>query len=248
MSATEAQAVILAGGLGTRMFPRTERVPKYLLPVGGEPFASLQLKRLSHAGFTDALICVAHLGEQIREFVGDGSAFGLRVTYADEGETLLGTAGALRKAIDLLAPSFLVTYGDSLLPFDYMGPLRDLAAHPEALGTMAVWRNEGRFDRSNTVVEGEMVARYRKQKPGDTLDPELDCIDYGATALRREVIAALPEGAARGLDQVQEALAAAGKLRAHLAPRRFYEIGSAQGLSDLEAALARGDFDRGTES
>ncbi|MEO7330378.1 MAG: sugar phosphate nucleotidyltransferase [Minicystis sp.] len=237
--------VILAGGLGTRMLPRTATMPKFLLPVAGKPFACWQLARLAAAGFDEALICVAHLGEEIRREVGHGARFGLRVRYADEGETLLGTAGALRRALAALQSTFLVTYGDSYLPFDYLGPLRDLRAHPEARGTMAVWKNEGRFDRSNTVVRGEIVARYRKQARDEAVDPAFDHIDYGATALRREVIEALPASAPCGLDSVQRALADAGTLRAFPAPRRFFEIGSEAGLHDLEIELGQAALDQG---
>jgi MurNAc alpha-1-phosphate uridylyltransferase len=231
------QVVILAGGLGTRMLPRTETVPKFLLPVAGRPFAAWLLERLAAQGFDEALVCVAHLGGAIRREVGDGGAHGIRVRYADEGERLLGTAGALRRALADLEPTFLVTYGDSYLPFDYRAPLLDLRAHPEALGTMAVYKNDGRFDVSNTVVDGERVARYEKQPRDRAPDPAFDHIDYGATALRREVIEALPEGEVTGLDAVQRALAARGALRAHLCPERFHEIGSEAGLGDLEAHL-----------
>ncbi len=224
-----AQVVILAGGLGTRMLPRTERVPKILLPVAGRPFAAWLLDRLAAAGFEEGLLCVGHLGDEVWRALGDGRAFGLRLAYAEDGERLLGTAGALRRALPALAPTFLVTYGDSYLPFDYMAPLRDLRAHPEALGTMAVFRNDDRFDRSNTAVAGDRVLRYEKRPCDAPPDPSLDHIDYGATALRRDVVATLPEGEARDLSAVQRELAAAGSLRALAADRRFFEIGSAQG-------------------
>jgi N-acetyl-alpha-D-muramate 1-phosphate uridylyltransferase len=227
-----AQAVVLAGGLGTRMLPRTERVPKFVLPVAGRPFASWVLERLATCGFDEVVICIGHLGEEIRQVVGDGRAWGIDVRYADEGPTLLGTAGALRRAVALLEPAFLVTYGDSYLPFDYRAPLADLCAHPEALGTMAVFANQGRWDASNTAVEGERVVRYEKG------NKTMDHIDYGAIALRREVIAELPEGRPLGLDVVQARLADAGRLRAHVATERFYEIGSSTGLADLEALLS----------
>jgi NDP-sugar pyrophosphorylase family protein len=213
-------------------------VPKFLLEVRGRPFASWLLERLAACGISDVLICVAHLGERIVDEVGDGRAFGLRVAYAHEGEQLLGTAGALRRALPALAEAFLVTYGDSFLPFDYKAPLADLRAHPEALGTMAVFRNDDRFDRSNTVVSGERVLRYEKRPRDAAPDPAFDHIDYGATALRREVIEALPEGAVLGLDVVQRELADAGRLRALPASERFYEVGSEAGLRDLEARLA----------
>jgi N-acetyl-alpha-D-muramate 1-phosphate uridylyltransferase len=237
MSALGDQAVILAGGLGSRMLPRTADLPKFLLPVAGRPFAAWLLSRLAGAGFTEALICVGHLGEQIRRAIGEGVSFGLSVRYADEGPRLLGTAGALRSALSALEPTFLVTYGDSFLPFDYRAPLLDLRAHPEASGTMAVYRNQDRFDRSNTAVEGDRILRYEKRSRDAPPDPALDHIDYGAMALRREVIEALPEGEVRGLDAVQRALAEAGRLRALAVDQRFFEIGSEEGLRELSLAL-----------
>jgi MurNAc alpha-1-phosphate uridylyltransferase len=234
------QAVILAGGLGTRMLPRTERIPKILLPVAGRPFAAWLLERLAEAGFGEVLLCIGHLGGEVRSALGDGSAFGLCLAYAEDGDRLLGTAGALRRALAELAPTFLVTYGDSYLPFDYLAPLRDLRAHAGALGTMAVFKNDDLLDRSNTAVSGDLVTRYEKRARDAARDPALDHIDYGATALRREVIAALPEGEPHDLSAVQRALAAAGQLRACPASRRFFEIGSEQGLADLETELLSG--------
>src|SRR5258707_7781281 len=94
----DMQAVILAGGLATRLRPRTLTVPKFLLPVAGRPFGAWLLERLASAGYTRALLCIPHLGDQIREGMGDGRAFGIDVQYADEGEKLLGTAGAIPRA------------------------------------------------------------------------------------------------------------------------------------------------------
>jgi N-acetyl-alpha-D-muramate 1-phosphate uridylyltransferase len=231
-----AQVVILAGGLGTRMLPRTERVPKILLPVAGRPFAEWLLERLATSGFAEAVLCIGHLGGEVRRALGE-SASGLRLRYVEDGERLLGTAGALRRALDALEPTFLVTYGDSYLPFDYSAPLRDLDAHPDDLGTMAVYPNDDRFDRSNTAVAGDRVVRYEKRPRDAPRDPGLTFIDYGATALRREVIAAVPAGVVRDLSAVQHDLAAAGRLRAFTADRRFFEIGSQGGLADLESEL-----------
>lgn len=232
------QVVILAGGLGTRMLPRTERVPKILLPVAGEPFASWLLGRLASRGLTDVVLCIGHLGEEVRRELGDGAALGVSLRYVEDGDRLLGTAGALRRALDLLQETFLVTYGDSYLPFDYEAPLLDLRAHPEALGTMAVFKNDDALDRSNTEVAGDTVVRYEKRPRGAPRDPSLDHIDYGATALRREVIAALPGGEPHDLSLVQSELARRGRLRAFTARTRFFEIGSPEGLGDLEAHLA----------
>jgi MurNAc alpha-1-phosphate uridylyltransferase len=239
------QAVVLAGGLATRMRPRTLTTPKILLEVAGRPFVDWQLEALAKAGYDDVVLCIAHLGEQVVDHVGDGARFGLNVWYADEGETLLGTAGALRAALAQapIAPTFLVTYGDSYLPFDYASPLRLLEAHDDDCdGVMSVYRNEGKWDSSNVKTDGEWIVAYEK----GTTDPAFDFIDYGAIALRRAVIAALPAGQALGLDRVQTELARAHRLRAVVAERRFFEIGSPEGLAALDAELTqRSELDAG---
>ena len=232
------QVVILAGGLATRMRPRTLTTPKLLLPVAGRPFGAWLLEKLASAGFREAVLCIAHLGDQIRSFVGDGRAFGIDVAYADEGPNLLGTAGAIRRAADLLEPSFLITYGDSYLPFDYAGPLKLLARSPDADGVMAVFKNEGKWDKSNTTVrideKGELwVARYDK----NSADEIFDHIDYGAMALRRDVILQIPENVPWGLDRIQADLSARKRLRGYLAHARFFEIGSETGLLELDQEL-----------
>jgi MurNAc alpha-1-phosphate uridylyltransferase len=227
------QAVILAGGLAARLGELASTTPKSLLPVAGRPFLAWQLERLRASGFVDVLLCIGHLGSQIREYAGDGTAFGVQLRYADDGPVPLGTAGALRAALSELAPTFLVTYGDSYLPFDYALPLRDLEAHPDALATMSVFHNEGRFERSNTEIRGDLVSRYEKGSD----DPALDHIDYGALALRRELIEALPAATPHGLDQLQTTLAREGRLRALPARERFYEIGTLYGLAELDQRL-----------
>lgn len=234
----DMQAVILAGGLATRMRPRTLTAPKFLLPVAGRPFGAWLLERLASSGYQRVLLCVAHLGDQIRSFVGSGSTFGLQVTYTDEGPHLLGTAGAIRRAASELAPEFLVTYGDSYLPFDYAGPLQTLVANSDVDGVMAVYKNEGRWDQSNTLVRADAkgdlwVERYEK----GSRDPKLDHIDYGATALRRDVILEVPADTPWGLDRIQAELSRRKRLRAYRAHARFFEIGSESGLDELDREL-----------
>jgi molybdopterin-guanine dinucleotide biosynthesis protein A len=156
------QALVLAGGLATRMRPHTLTVPKSLLPVAGRPFVEWQLERLVAAGLRDIVMCIGHLGEQIRAHVGDGARFGARIAWSQEGPKLLGTAGAVRAALPLLARTFLVTYGDSYLPFDYAEPVRKLEAEDDCDGVMAIYRNAGRWDASNVLSDGVWVLRYEK--------------------------------------------------------------------------------------
>jgi NDP-sugar pyrophosphorylase family protein len=232
------QAVVLAGGLATRMRPRTLSVPKAMLEVAGRPFVDWQLERLAACGLTDVVMCVAHLADQIEAHVGDGARFGVRVRWAREGSTLLGTAGAIRAALALLEPAFLVTYGDSYLPFDYAEPLRILESHADCDAVMSVYPNRGQWDTSNVMMDpsGEWVHRYEKGAK-EAGGAEWDHIDYGATALRREVVAALPHGVKRGLDEIQHVLAGQKRLRGCIARERFFEIGSPEGLADLDRHL-----------
>lgn len=231
------QTVILAGGRGTRIRTLAAGRAKALLPVAGKPFLDRQFELLTTGGVRDVLLCVGHLGDQIREHVGDGSRFGLRVEYSwDDPDLLLGTGGALVRAMPLLHDRFAVMYGDSYLPIDY----RAFAAAFTLCGRpamMSVYRNRGRWDASNVRVEGGRVAVYDKRAPAD----QVDCIDYGITAFERSVIEA---EAARpvpfDLSEVLRRLVTEGSLAAWEAPVRFYEIGKPEGLADLERHLGGG--------
>jgi NDP-sugar pyrophosphorylase family protein len=234
---TPLQVVILAGGLATRLGESAHSRPKALVPVAGRPFLVWQLERLVRSGYRDVLVLTGHLGDAIAAFLGDGSSFGVHARAVSDGPELLGTAGALRNALDALDDDFLVTYGDSYLPFDYSAPLLDLRTHPDALGTLSVFENAGRWDASNTLVRDDRVVRYEK----DSTDPSFDHIDYGAIALRRSVVAEIPAGVRHGLDAVQADLARRGVLRAFHATERFYEIGSPAGLAELDRLLTEGN-------
>src|SRR5271170_1674359 len=106
---------ILAGGLATRLRPTTDTVPKALIQVAGEPFIVHQLRLLQRKGVQKVVLCVGHLGEQIERCIGDGRQFGLQVAYSFDGKTLMGTGGALRRALPMLGQVFFVLYGDSYL-------------------------------------------------------------------------------------------------------------------------------------
>lgn len=239
------QCVILAGGLGTRMWPEARTIPKTLLPVAGKPFANWQLSWLARSGIDSVVYCVGYLGWQVREHVGDGASWGLAVRYVDEGDQLRGTAGALRLAYEegALARDFLVLYGDSWLQIDPAGVLRAARQRREP-ALMTVFRNDGRWDASNVVLDGPRVSRYEKSLAAAL--PEMQWIDYGLLAFRREVIGErVPSSVPQDLAPLCTALAGEGLLAAIEADQRFYEIGSTAGRSELEAVLAAGGAGQG---
>src|SRR3712207_8726735 len=111
----EVPAAILAGGKATRLGALAAERPKALVSVAGRPFVDYQLALLQRRGLRRIVFFVGHLAEQIVAHVGDGSRYGLTVEYIHDGPTPLGTAGALRHALDRLAPMCWVLYGDSYL-------------------------------------------------------------------------------------------------------------------------------------
>ena len=122
------KAMILAAGLGTRMRPLTNHTPKPLLKIGGKPLIVWHIERLRDAGFTQIVINVAYLGQQIIDYLGDGSAFGVQIEFSDEqNEGALETAGGIVKALPLLSDTFLVVNGDvwTDYPFDRSYKLED---------------------------------------------------------------------------------------------------------------------------
>ena len=231
------QVVIIAGGLGTRLKAVAPDLPKALVPVAGRPFIEHQLGLLKKNGLLDVLLCVGHFADKIERHVGDGSRFGLRVKYSYEDPAqLLGTGGALINALPLLQDSFFTLYGDSYLPTDYNAIVRAFESGGRK-ALMSVYRNEGKWDKSNVRVQGDRVVFYSKAaQPG-----EADCIDYGLSAYRKSVIQAYREVTLPlDLARLQEDLVLRGEMGAFVVPDRFYEIGKPEGLAKLETMLKSG--------
>jgi NDP-sugar pyrophosphorylase family protein len=223
---------ILAGGLATRLRPITETIPKALISVAGEPFLAHQLRLLQAAGLRRVVLCVGYLGERIEEEFGDGSSFGVELSYSSDGPVLLGTGGALKKALPLLGDRFLVLYGDSYLPIDYAAPARAFAAS-EKLALMTVFRNENRWDPSNVWFEDGEIKSYDKQKR----TPEMKHIDYGLGVLSAQALSAWPDDRAFDLANVYSELLGRQELAGYEVDQRFYEIGSPRGIEELDAML-----------
>jgi NDP-sugar pyrophosphorylase family protein len=227
-------AAVLAGGLATRLRPITRTVPKALVEVAGKPFLDHQLTLLRDRGFRRVVLCVGHLGDQIESFVGDGLRWGLDIRVSPDGDRLLGTGGALRRAVPLLGEAFWVLYGDSYLDIDYAAVLGDFRARGcDAL--MTVLRNDNRWDRSNVVFQDGRLVCYNKR----VTTPEMTHIDYGATLLRRETVTSRSPEQAWDLADLYHDLAAAGRMAGHEVTQRFYEIGSPAGLAEADERLSR---------
>ena len=231
----EIPVAVLAGGLATRLRPITEKIPKSLIPVAGKPFLAHQLELLRARGIGRAVLCVGYLGEMIQREFGDGSAFGLRLDYTFDGPKLLGTGGALRRALPLLGKEFFVLYGDSYLPVEYR-PIAEFFRRSGKLGCMTVYRNEGRYDTSNVVFRDGSVVVYDKKNRL----PEMRHIDYGLSLFQATVFNAYPADKPFDLAEVMGKLVREKQLAGYEVHERFYEIGSPAGLTELEKLLQGG--------
>ena len=220
---------ILCGGLATRLGPITKSVPKALISIHGEPFLEHQLRLLQSSGIEQVVLCVGHFGEMIRDYVGDRFKSRLRISYSFDGPKLLGTAGAIRRALNHLGERFLVLYGDSYLPCDY-GRVAASFADSGKRGLMTVYRNEGRFDASNIEFIDGRIVNYDKR----TKTAEMLYIDYGLGAFHSSVFADLDPDEVCDLASIYRQLLEAGDLAGYEIRERFYEIGSPQGIKDLE--------------
>lgn len=232
------QAVILAGGLGTRLKPITDEIPKVMIPVNGRPFLEHQLNLLKRHGVSDVVLCIGHLGEKIMDHFGDGRRFGLRIRYSEEGDKLLGTAGAVKKAQDLLGDVFFVTYGDAYLMVNYEAVMKHFK-NSDKLGLMVVFKNSDRFDRSNVVVEDDIVKIYSKKKKF----PGMVYIDFGVSVLRKKALDLVPDGKVVDLEELNQELIRRKELLAFKTSQRFYEIGSPEGIREFKELVSSGQIE-----
>lgn len=232
MSPTDFPVALLAGGLATRLRPITETIPKLLVEVAGEPFFSHQIRLLKQNGLTRIVLCVGYLGERIVEHYRDGAAWGVDIQYSFDGPKLLGTGGAIIKALPKLGEAFYVLYGDSYLPINYPA-VGQAFLDSDKQGLMTVFENHGRHDTSNVWFEDGQIMVYDKK----TKIPQMHHIDYGLGLLRKEALGVFPRDEFVDLAAVYGRLVSAGQLAGYEVKKRFYEIGSHSGLDELDQLL-----------
>lgn len=226
------QCVILAGGLATRLRPVTEKIPKSMVEVAGRPFLEHQLDLLKKSGVEDVVLCVGHRAEQIEDYFGDGRNFRVRITYSREGNRLLGTGGALKKAEPFLDREFCLIYGDSYLDIDYRPVFRRFSEIDSSV-LMTVYRNRDRWVKSNLLYRDGKVIAFNKKNPSR----EMEYIDFGLSVFSRDVLKMITGGKPYNLDDLYRSLAPKGELAGYEVSKRFYEIGSPEGLKELRQVL-----------
>jgi NDP-sugar pyrophosphorylase family protein len=225
-------AIILAGGLATRLRPMTETIPKALIDIDGEPFIAHQLRLLYQKGIRRVILCVGYLGDMLQDYLGDGSQFGMQVQYVFDGDKLLGTAGAIKKALPLIDDNFFVIYGDSYLPCDYAA-VQKAFSQQQKLGLMTVFHNEGKWDTSNVEYQNGAILNYDKKNRNE----RMHYIDYGLGVFNKSAFNAIPENTEYDLALLYQNLLKQNELAAYEITQRFYEVGSFNGIDELRSLL-----------
>ena len=217
---------ILAGGLAKRLKKKTENIQKALIDIEGEPFISRQLTHLSNQGIKKVLICIGHLGNQIENYVGDGSKFKLKVFYSKDGNSLLGTGGSAKKASKILEENFFILYGDSFLPINFSN-IQKAFFNKKKPALMTIIKNNNKWDKSNVFFKDNNLI-YNKNNPKNNMN----YIDYGLSVVNKSIFNLFPDNTKFDLSELFENLSNRDLLAGFEVYDRFYEIGSIKGIKD----------------
>jgi N-acetyl-alpha-D-muramate 1-phosphate uridylyltransferase len=215
--------MVLAAGRGERMRPITDTVPKPLVPVAGRPLIGYHLERLARAGFKDVVINLSWLGDRISAALGDGRAYGLSITYSEEGPEPLETGGGIFKALPLLGPGpFLVVNGDTWSDIEY----GHLALEDGANGRLVLVPNPAHNTRGDFGIDGDFV-----------VERDVDRFTYsGVGVYRPEFFAGCSPGKFPMLPLLKRAIAAR-LLRGELHRGEWCDVGTPQRLATLDAEV-----------
>lgn len=224
--------IILAGGMATRLYPVTIKTPKSLIEIAGKPFIYYQLNYLKKQGIENIIICIGNLGELIQNYVGNGSAWGLNIEYSHDGPNLIGTGGAIKKALPLVDENFFVLYGDSYLPIGYK-MVEQAFLKSDKMGLMTVYKNNNEWDRSNVIYKNCVITEYNKIN----VNPEMNYIDYGLSVLNKRSFKIFNNIETFDVSELFGKLAELGQLEGYEVYEIFHEVGSINGISNFNKYL-----------
>ncbi len=233
--------LILVGGLGKRLGDASKDKPKCMVDIGGEPFINHQLRLLAGKGAHEIVLLTGHLGDQIREQVGDGKQFGLNVSYSDDGKKALGTGGAVEKVAKTLNDTVAVLYGDTYLdiPMAAVCQRFQKCAQPALMTLLenheVIRRQESNveYDRSKTLVKA-----YNKEKPSE----KMRHIDYGLSFFNADIFKQSKQKGAYDLAETFKELAKSERLAGYEVQNRYYDVNTPENLIETRAYLSQNNL------
>jgi len=230
---SDISLVILAGGMATRLYPVTLEIPKSLIDINGKPFIQHQIDLIKSKGINKIVLCLGNFAKPIEDFLGNGNSDSFDIKYSYDGDTLLGTGGAIKKAFPLLSDPFMIMYGDSYLNIEYIDILNYFNNFDKS-GLMTVLKNENKWDKSNIVFKEGKIIKYDKVD-----DSEFEYIDYGFSILRKGALIPFMSEDKFDLKDVFKDLISKQEMLGFEVFNRFYEIGSFQGIEETKDYLLK---------
>jgi len=227
------QAVLLVGGLGTRLGGHTREVPKPMIMVHGKPFVEHLLLMLKGYGITRFHFCAGYRGQQVKDYFGSGEHWNIRVSYSFE-KRLMGTGGALYLAADHLEESFFLINGDTFLSIDYRLLAKEFHSRGKTAMIVAYENREGLMRGNISLDESNEVICYRK----NVSRAELTFVDAGVVILKREVLELIPsEKKVSFEEEIFPRLIELKQMAAFPTSTRFYDMGDPEGLKTISEVL-----------
>jgi len=223
-----SQIVILAGGLGTRLYPITKEIPKSLVQIQGEPFIHWQLLHIKNNGIKNVVMCLSHKADQIVDYLGNGSKYGIDIQYSFDGQQQLGTGGAILNAIDKLHNDFFVIYGDSYLQIDFQEAYR-VFRESKQQALMTYIENFNKLHKNNIGIDQHGNFYYDKK----VSKINMSYIDYGLSILKKEIFFGYSKKERFDLSDLLNNLSMKNLVAWLQADIKFHEIGSQEGIKEF---------------
>jgi NDP-sugar pyrophosphorylase family protein len=223
------KAVILAGGLGERLRPFTQAIPKPLLPIGEKSLLEIQISNLATFGFTDIFVATNYKSQYIENFIGDGSQLGVRVTYSRE-EKPLGTCGPLSLLRNHLTEPFILMNGDILTAMNFER-FHQFGFEQDSDFTIATTRIGTPFNFGKVHTEGDRIVKV-EEKPEFLIE-----VVAGVYFMRRAVLDLIPDGTYFGIDNLIERMLSENRpIMRYLMSEYWLDIGRVEDYSVAEDA------------
>ncbi len=230
------KTVILAGGLGTRLRPITYDYPKPMLPIRGKPFVEYLMNHLKSQGITEIILCLHYMADKFFEYFGDGTKFGLKITYSVE-EAPLGTAGAIKNVENFLDETFVVLNGDTYVNLNFQ---KMLGFHRDnkALGTIALMRvkNPARYGSVDVCTDWRVIGFSEKTRVHNGY------INVGAYIFRDKILDFIPKNEKISLEKevLPNLLKNEERIYGFLTEGYFIDIGVLEDYQRFQMEVARG--------
>ena len=221
--------LILAGGMATRLHPITQKIPKSLISINNKPFIEYQLRYLQKQGVNNVVISIGQFGEMIENCVKDLKNIKLDIEFVFDGKNLLGTGGAVKNSLSKLSDIFFLLYGDSFLHVNFKY-IKNYFEHSNKQALMTIFENVGLYDKSNVLYDNDVILEYNKT----IFNPKMKHIDYGLSIFSKDIFKDYPAYINFDLSEVFLKILNLNELDCFIVSKRFYEIGSFQGIKDFE--------------